>query len=149
MREVLKSLVPVICPPEAVHLADQIVDHLLLTFGATPPIVQKALAAGLTAYDLGAVARYGKRARSLTGDKAERYFRLWEGNQLGKVLNQLMSLSCYEQPEVLEAIGYRPEGWIKEVTKKRLTVFADDVRAQERQILAPDPLRPSKNREVA
>ena len=28
------------------------------------------------------------------------------------------------------------------VTKKRLTVFKDDVRKQELQILAPDPLRP-------
>src|SRR5258706_2284748 len=102
---VLKSLVPVICPPETAHLADAIVDHLLLTFGATPPLVRKALEAGLTAYDLGAVARYGRRARSLTGERAENYYRLWEHTQFGKVLNQLMSLSCYEQPEVLERIG--------------------------------------------
>jgi hypothetical protein len=53
-----------------------------------------------------------------------------------------MSLACYEQPEVMDAIGYRVAPWIEEVTRKRLTVFAADVRAQEAQILAPDPLRP-------
>lgn len=144
MREVLLSLVPVICPPEAAPLADAIVDHMLLQVGATQPLMQKALAAGLATYDLGAIARFGRRARSLTGERAEAYYRLWEHTQFGKAINQLMSLSCYEQPAIMESIGYRPAAWIAEVTKKRLTVFADDVRTQERKILAPDPLRRAK-----
>jgi hypothetical protein len=53
-----------------------------------------------------------------------------------------MSLACYEQPALLERIGYHPAPWIEEVTKKRLTVYRDDVQRQEAQILAPDPLRP-------
>ena len=69
--------------------------------------------------------------------------------QFARALNQLMSLSCYEQPEMLDAIGYRPAPWIAEVTKKRLTVYADDVRRQQAQILAPDPLRPRRSKESA
>jgi len=53
-----------------------------------------------------------------------------------------VSLGCYEQPEILDRIGYHPGPWIEKVTKKRLTVYRDDVRRQEAQILAPDPLRP-------
>jgi hypothetical protein len=53
-----------------------------------------------------------------------------------------MSLACYEQPEITARIGYHPAPWIEEVTRKRLTVYRDDVRKQEAQILAPDPLRP-------
>jgi hypothetical protein len=147
VKPVLRSLVPVICPPEAVHLADAIVDHMYLAFDSMSPLVHKAFEAGLLAYDLGAVARFGRRARALDPARAETYFRLWEDRLFGRTLNQLMSLSCYEQPEMLESIGYRPAPWIAEVTKKRLTVYADDVRAQERRILAPDPLR--KAREVA
>ena len=154
-RAVLRSLVPVICPPEATRLADAIVDHMALTFESTPYLVRRALAAGLVAYDLGALPRYLSRARGLSPDKAERYFRSWETGptpmhrQFARALNQLMSLSCYEQPEMLDAIGYRPAPWIAEVTKKRLTVYADDVRRQEAQILAPDPLRPRRKQGVA
>ena len=147
-RAVLRSLVPVICPPEAYALADGIVDHMALTFGATPPLMQRALAAGLVAYDLGALPRYRMRARSLRGDDAERHFASWERGptplqvQLARGINQLMSMSCYEQPEMMERLGYRPGPWIEEVTRRRFTVYRDDVRKQEAQILAPDPLRP-------
>lgn len=154
-RAVLRSLVPVICPPEAAHLADAIVDHMALTIGALPSLMAKGLAAGLVTYDLGALARYGRRAGKLGPVSAERYYESWEHGitplhvQFAKALNQLMSLSCYEQPEMMEACGYRPAGWIEQVTKKRLTVYADDVKKQDEQILAPDPLRPVRKKEVA
>ena len=44
--------------------------------------------------------------------------------------------------KIMTRIGYRPGPWIAEVTRRRLTVYGDDVRRQEAQILAPDPLRP-------
>jgi hypothetical protein len=154
-RAVLTSLVPVICPPEAVPLAAAIVDELELTYQTIPALLQRALPAGFLAYDLGALPRHRKRARSLTGDSAERYFASWERGptpfhrQLTNSVNQLMSFVCFEQPAMMERIGYRPAAWIAEVTKKRLTVYADDVRAQQVQILAADPLRPRAKREVA
>ncbi|HET9989538.1 MAG TPA: hypothetical protein VFQ65_13495, partial [Kofleriaceae bacterium] len=77
-RAVLRSLVPVICPAEAAALADAIVDHMELTFGVIPPILGTAIHAGFATYDAGALPRYWKRARSLTGDAAERYYQSWE-----------------------------------------------------------------------
>jgi hypothetical protein len=155
-KRVLRSLVPVICPPEAVPLADAIVDHMELTIGAAGPMMAKGFDAGLYAYDLGAMLRYGRRAHTLTGERAESYYASWEHGftpahvQLARAINQLMSLACYEQPEMMSAVGFVPEPWIAEVTKKRLTVYADDVRKQDAQILAPDPLRPQRaKKEVA
>jgi hypothetical protein len=151
-RAVLRSLVPVVCPPEAHALADAIVDHMALTVGASPALLRRGIEAGLRTYDVGALLRHGRRARSLTGDAAERYFRSWERGptplhrQLAHAINQLMSLSCYEQPAMMERVGYRPAPWIAEVTHKRLTVYADDVRRQDAQILAPDPLRPAQRK---
>lgn len=148
MRDVLLSLVPVICPPEAEPLADAIVDHMLLGVTAMPPLVQKALAAGITTYDLGALPFHRKRARALRGEAAERYYESWlhgvtpVHHQFAKLVKQLMSMSCYEQPALLERIGYRVGPWIEEVSKKRLAVFKDDIKKQEESILAPDPLRP-------
>ena len=149
-KRVLRALVPVICPPEAAHLAEPIVEHMGLTLAASPPLLQKGFDAGLLAYDIGAVARYGRRAHALTGERAERYYRYWENTQFGKAINQLMSLACYEQPEMMQAVGYDVAPWIEQVTKKRLTVYADDVKKQDAQILAPDPLRPARaKKEVA
>jgi hypothetical protein len=147
-RAVLRSLVPVICPPEAVALGDAIVDHMELTLSAAPLVLRRGFAIGLVAYDLGALPRYARRARSLHGDRAERYYAWWERGptsvhgQLARGINQLMSLSCYEQPQMMERVGYRPGPWIAHVTERRLTVFRDDVQRQAAQILAPDPLRP-------
>lgn len=154
-RAVLRSLVPVICPPEAEPLADAIVAQVGLQLETLPPVFRRAVAAGLATYDLGALPRYRRRARALRGDAAERYYQSWEHGitplhtQFARALNQLMSLACYEQPAMAEAVGYRPAPWIEEVKRKRLTVFADDVRAQAAQIVAPDPLRPHAKREVA
>jgi hypothetical protein len=147
-RAVLRSLVPVICPPEAHALADDIVDHMALTLGASPALLRSGFAAGLATYDAGSLPRYLRRARHLAPEAAERYYASWEHGptplhvQLARALNQLMSLSCYEQPAMMERVGYRPGPWIDEVRQKRLTVFRDDVRRQEAQITAPDPLRP-------
>jgi hypothetical protein len=43
---------------------------------------------------------------------------------------------------MMERVGFRPAPWIEEVRERRLTVYRDDARRQETQILAPDPLRP-------
>jgi len=153
-RRVLRSLVPVICPPEGVPLADAIIEHMELQIGVLPALMRKGIDAGLVAYDVGAMPRYLRRAHKLKGDAAERYFAFWEHGlepqvQLARALNQLMSLACYEQPSMKAALGFFPEPWIEEVRKKRLTVYADDVRRQDEQILAPDPLRPVRKKEVA
>jgi hypothetical protein len=156
-RKVLLALVPVICPPEAADLADAIVDHMALTISQMPPLLLRALAAGFTTYDVSSLPRYRKRAHKLTGDAAERYFESWQHGitpvhrQFAQLLNQLLSMSCYEQPEMLERIGVRIAPWIEEVKKKRLAMFSDDIRKQEAQILAPDPLRPqhASKKEVA
>jgi len=150
-RAVLRSLVPVICPPEAQPLAEAIIDHMALTFAASPPLVRRALAAGLATYDLGALPRFRKRARYLSPEQAERYYQSWDHGitplhvQFARALNQLMSLSCYEQPELHDRVGYRPAPWIAEVNRKRLQQFPADVRRQEAATLAPDPLRPGFN----
>jgi hypothetical protein len=147
-RAVLRSLVPVVCPPEATPFGDAIVEHMALTLSASPKLLQRGFAVGIHAYDLGALPRYRMRARSLRGDDAERYFASWERGptplqvQLARGINQLMSMSCYEQPEMMERLGYRPGPWIEEVTRRRFTVYRDDVQRQEAQVLAPDPLRP-------
>lgn len=147
-RAVLRSLVPVICPPEAQPYADDIVDHMELTLGSSAALVRRAFEAGLATYDYGALPFHRRRARDLSPERAERYYASWEHGptpvqvQLARALNQIMSMACYEQPAMMERVGYRVGPWIEEVTRKRLTVHRDAIRAQDERILAPDPLRP-------
>jgi hypothetical protein len=150
-RNVLRSLVPVICPPEAAPLADAIVDHMELTFSATPILLRAALSTGFGGYDALSIPRYRRRAHKLSGADADAYYESWVHGtpvhkQFAVMVNQVMSMSCYEQPEMMKAVGYHVDDWMREVTKKRLTVFADDIRRREADILAPDPLRPASKR---
>ena len=154
-RRVLRSLVPVICPPEAEAIADAIVDHMALTIGVAPSLVQKAFALGAATYDVGALPHYRKRAHKLTGDAADAYYESWVHGptpvhkQYATIVNQLMSLSCYEQPLMMEAIGFRLAPYVEEKKKHRLAVFGDEIKKREIDILAPDPLRPIAKKEVA
>src|SRR5258705_308007 len=105
-RAVLRSLVPVICPPEAIALGDAIIEHMEPTIAASPAAIQRGFAVGLVVYDLSALPRHARRARSLAGDRAERYYCGWlDGptslhRQLARGIKQLMSLALYGQPEI-------------------------------------------------
>ena len=134
VRRVLTSLVPVVCPPEAVALGltEAIVDHVELTMGALPATFRQGLALGLATYDNSArlwPPALGRRASALPLELADR-------------LGQLLKLGCYEQPAMQARLGYTPSAWIDEVKQRRLKVYSDDVRKAEAAITAPDPLRP-------
>jgi hypothetical protein len=150
-RKVLRSLVPVICPVEAVPLSDAIIDHVEATIDSSPRLLHHGMPAGLLAYDLQALAAYGQRAHKLVGEAAERYYTSWEHGltpmhvQLARGLNQLMSMACYEQPEMKTRVGFHVEAWVEDVTKKRLRVYSKEAETHAASLLAPDPLRPGVN----
>ena len=150
MRRVLESLVPVICPPEAIELdlVDAIVDHVELTMGVLPAPFRLGLVTGMLTYDAAAVVwppARGRFAHRLPPELAERWFLRWlNGNpafrQLVMAIKQLLSLAHYEMPIIQERIGYRPQEWIEKVKKRRLEVYADDINKHQVSLFAPDPL---------
>jgi hypothetical protein len=156
IRRVLAGLVPVICPPEVVELGlvDGVVDHVAGTMSTLPPLFLRGLHAGLRTYDHGARLRYLRPAHRLTGEAAERYFQSWlhgatiVQRQLAMRLRQMMAMAYYEQPAVLDRMGYTPQAWIDDVTRRRLAVYGEQVAAAATRITAPDPLRPTTKTEV-
>jgi hypothetical protein len=150
-RRVIESLVPVICPAEAVELGliADISDHVELTLGALAPLFRAGFVAGLVTYDLSSAAwlpARGRTAHKLSPALATRWFQRWlDSNnpafhQLAFAMKQLISLAHYEQPAVQERMGYNPQAWIEKVTKKRLEVYSDDVSRHQASLFAPDPL---------
>lgn len=154
VRRILESLVPVVCPPDAMELGlgADIVDHVALTMSVIPPVFRTGLITGLIGYDSAAVLRYGRRAHQLPPAQALAWFERWEHGftpierELAKAIGQLLKLACYEQPAMQERLGYRPAAWIEEVKRRRLTVYGDEVRRAEAAVIAPDPLRPPVDR---
>ena len=154
VRELLISLVPVICPPEAMELriAADVADHVGLTAGAMPRLLRAAFFLGLRTYDEGARAwppARGRAARALAPELAERYYQRWEHGatavqtQLAKAMAQVLKLAHYEHPRVQARMGYRPAAWIETVKQRRLATYGDAVRAAEAAVIVPDPLRPA------
>lgn len=152
-RAILSSLVPVVCPPEAMaeNLATEIVDHVALSLTAMPREINLALAVGIGAYDRGAhlwpPAR-GRSARKLSPALAARYFATWwnsplaPSRELAKAIKGLLCLSCYEMPAIKEAIGYAPEPWIAKVKRRRLEVHKPAIERHAAALSARDPLPP-------
>lgn len=151
VRRVLASLAEVVCPPEAFEhdVVDDIVDHVELSMRASPAPVRAGLVAGLLAYELGAAAwpaHIGRRASRLPLPAHRRYFARWWHSRLGaqrqfaRGVKGLLCLACYEQPALQERLGYRPTGWIEEVSRRRLAVHGDAARRHQAALLEPDPL---------
>ncbi len=151
VRQLLLSLVPVLCPPRATQLglSDAIVDHVELTMRASPKGVRLALVAGISGYEVAAMlhpGHFGTRASRLSVDKARRYFDTWYHSRLAPQhelaggLKSLINLACYEQPAMMEAIGYTPQQWIDKSVQYRLQTYSESIAQRERDIVAADPL---------
>lgn len=151
VRRLLRSLVPVVCPPEAERLGvvDAVVDHVALSMRAFPRPLRRALVLGLTTYDLSAAAwprARGRTAGRLPRRRAAAWFALWwhspllPQRELVKAVKGLMAIAYYEQAAVQRELGYTPQAWIDRVKTRRLEVHGEAIRKHERSLVEPDPL---------
>lgn len=147
-RRVLRSLAALLCPPDVLpDLLDPVVDDVELSMQAMPAAVRAALVAGLTTYDLGAVARWGRPASKLGPAQAARYLDLWRHGlaiqrELVKAVRSLVCLSYFEMPAVKERMRYRPDQWIEKVTRHRLATYGGDIARHVASLSEPEPLPP-------
>lgn len=159
VRRTLTALAPVILTDEVERLGllERTIDQVELMLSSFPRGVRAALIAGLSAFELGALADLPWRARPfslLPPARREAYFRRWWDSsaaptrQLAKALKGAVAFAYFELPEMRERLTYRPEPWIAEIKARRLTVFKDEIEAHERLVRAPDPLRPAPAKEV-
>lgn len=151
VRRLLRSLVPIVCPPEVERLGvvDAVVDHVALSMRAFPAPLRKALLLGLTTYDLSAAAwprARGRTASKLPRHRAGDWYAIWWNSplapqrELAKAVKALMAIATYEQPKVQAELGYAPQAWIDKVKGRRLEVYGEAIRKHERALIEPDPL---------
>jgi hypothetical protein len=143
-------LAEVACPPEV--RAGDVMDGLLAEFesllGALPTGARRLVQGGLVALDQGArlyPRAHGRRFAGLGDDDADAYFRAIVARPRGGLaasvqrIKGLVIFCYYEQPEVKEQLGYRPDGYIAEVSRRRLSRYGAQIRAGEAASLGPDP----------
>jgi hypothetical protein len=150
VRRIVVRLAEVACPPE-VRVGD-VMDGLLAEFesllGALPTGARRLVQGGLVALDQGArlyPRAHGRRFAGLGDDDADAYFRAIVARPRGGLaasvqrIKGLVIFCYYEQPEVKEQLGYRPDGYIAEVSRRRLSRYGAQIRAGEAASLGPDP----------
>lgn len=151
IRRLLRSLVPIVCPPEVERLGvvDAVVDHVGLSMRAFPAPLRRALLLGLTTYDLSAAAwprARGKTASKLPRHRAAGWYAFWwrspllPQRELAKAIKMVMAIGYYEQPAVQAELGYAPQAWIDQVKGRRLEVYSEAIRKHDRSLIEPDPL---------
>ncbi|HEV2933801.1 MAG TPA: hypothetical protein VGY96_11775 [Streptosporangiaceae bacterium] len=150
VRRIVVRLAEVACPQEV--RAGDVMDGLLAEFesllGALPTGARRLVQGGLVALDQGArlyPRAHGRRFAGLGDDDADAYFRAIVARPRGGLaasvqrIKGLVIFCYYEQPEVKEQLGYRPDGYIAEVSRRRLSRYGAQIRAGEAASLGPDP----------
>jgi len=139
VRRVLTAMAPVVCPPEVEELGllEAVVDHVELSMGSFPPDLRAAL--------LGALRVMGASSRVLPGGPGRRFEAWWTARTrlrrlAARGVKAMFATAAYEQPAIKERMGYRPEEWIAVTARRRLELYADDIRRRELDVLAPAPL---------
>jgi hypothetical protein len=150
VRRIVVRFAGVACPPEV--RAGDVMGGLLAEFeallGALPAGARWLIQGGLVAFDQGArlyPRAHLRRFARLGHEDADAYFRAIVARPRGGLaasiqrIKGLVVFCYYEQPEVKELLGYRPDGYIAGVSRRRLSRYGAQIRAGEAASLGPDP----------
>jgi hypothetical protein len=151
-RRIVAKLAEVACPPELRlwSLADPLIDEFEALLSVLQPAARRGVLAGLTAFDRAArlyPRSHGRRFVNLAQPVAEDYLAaaLARPRALATLVQQikaLVVLCYYELPQVKEQIGYRPDGYIAAVSRRRLDSYGAQIRAAEADLFSAGSAAP-------
>jgi choline dehydrogenase-like flavoprotein len=147
-RQVVAAAVRALSRPEeraAAGFVERVVSDASRVHAAFPPQARAAMRAGAVLVEFG-----GGRRRFSRLERAEATASIdrWERRplavrRLAQLPIRLALLAYFEQPEVRDRLGYRPDGWIAEIAERRRGLWHADVDAHQRLLVSPAPLRAS------
>jgi hypothetical protein len=151
LRRTVAALARAICdPPPDVAPAtyERLADDVERFLGSLPVAARGGLVAALWAFEGAALLVPSSRLRTFSRLRPERaaalYGRWWTSPALhpvAKILKMVVAFSWYELPEVKAAMGYHPERWIAEVSRRRVAQWQEEIARADRDVLTPAPLR--------
>ena len=149
-RRVVVRVAEVVCPPE-IRTGDLVADLLAefeLLLGALPAGLRWLIRGWLVAFDQGARVyprARGRRFVRLPDAEADAYLRAVLARRRSGLaaslhrIKGLIIMCYYELPEVKEQLGYRPDAYIAEVSRRRLSTYGAQIHAGEAASLGSDP----------
>jgi hypothetical protein len=153
LRRTVATLARVVCAPREAEATpatfEALGDEVERFLGSVPAAARLGIIGMLWTIELAPMASLRSPGRGFSAlddaRAAALYGRWWSGalHPLAKLLKMVVSFSWYELPQVKAAMGYDPERWIDEVSRRRAATWADEIRQGERDVLAPDPLLPA------
>lgn len=147
-RRTLSAMLPIVCGPDAITLAEQVLDHVELTLRSFPAGPRSALVGGLRLFELGAVAHppFGRSFSRLPERAARSYFRAWWNSPLSlvrrvaRLLKGVLALGYYGQLEIRWRLGYDPAPWVAQTSQRRVQMWSAEIARHKQLLLEPDPL---------
>jgi hypothetical protein len=135
-QRVVARFVTVVCPPPVVPgpaRTDDTIREFDQFFAALAPLARRALSAMLVTVDQGArlyPRARGRRFADLDDRTADAYLgMLLARSGTLQRLKGIFVMCYYELPEAKREIGYLPGPYIEQVSRRRLELHGDDIRA--------------------
>jgi hypothetical protein len=135
-QRVVARFVTVVCPAPVVPgpaRTDAVIREFDQFFEALHPAARRALRAMLVTVDQGArlyPRARGRRFANLDDRTADAYLRaLLARSGMAQRLKSILVMCYYELPETKREIGYLPGPYIEQVSRRRLELHGDDIRA--------------------
>lgn len=151
-RAALEALTRTVCPPDGMtsDLLARTVDETERTLAALGSPAPTLLDAALRWLEVSTVRpRHGWRPFSqletatATAVLEALDVRRPPWSRVLRLLSDIVVICYYEQPEVRAAVGYHPDPWIAGRVDARRRLWAADVEAHTRLLVAPAPWRPA------
>lgn len=150
-RAALRSLVPVVCPPEVetMNLVEKTVDEMEVFMRGLPAPLAVGIAFGVGAFEWSAAlhpSHGGRPFSALNPEEAKAWFELWWHGPVGLMgefarrIKALLAMVYYEHDEVRAGLEFHPDRWIGQVARRRLEKYGEEIRNKESQVFSEDPL---------
>ena len=135
---VLERIAVLVCPPELseLGLADALLHEVGLQLGALPLSARRLTGPALWLFDQTARLRPASRGRRFTrldDARADAYLRGVLYGRWGPVaglvrlVKSVVVMCYYDLPEVRAALGYDPDGYVAEVSARRIALYGKEV----------------------
>jgi hypothetical protein len=134
---VTERIADLTCAPEP-GVRTALLRDVALHLGCLPVAARRATGPGLWLFDQAARLRHGRRFTRLDDARADAYLRRVLYGRAGPVatvvrlVKSVVVLCYYELPSVKQALGYRPDAYVAEVSARRIALYGNEIRAAER-----------------
>lgn len=144
----LRGMARLVCPSGDPGLPDAVAARAHRTLALLPPEVRRVVTLALFAIEFGSLwpRHGGVRFTRLAEEQARGYLEAWRTTrapllrQLVNDITGLIVMALYDQPAVKDQLGFRPQQWITDQSRRRLERWPREIELHQELLRSPAPL---------